>query len=178
MRQPLIINNVQFLINPRSVRVEKSLQYGALDTAVGRVFQNWWLAPEVLTFGGNVFGDRAYNALTSLKAHYEGFEKVSTLVYKGVEYKGFLTSLTVEASADNPRVFTYSVRFQFLQGERFRIEDLSVIEVPDIYNFIADIASGKLETIIKEGATKIVSSMTEGFSKSLLGRIVLGIRSV
>jgi len=178
MRQPLIINNVQFLINPRSIRVDKNLQVAGLDTFKGRVFQSWWLAPETLTIEGNAYGSRAYNILMSLKAHYEGFDKISTLVYKGVEYKGFLASLTASASADNPRVFSYSIRFQLLQGERFRIEDLSIIEIPDAYAFVVDIASGKLAKVLEEGATRVVSSVSKAFRETLLGRAILGIRRV
>ena len=128
---PVVINDVRFWINPTNMVVRKALNIAQLDTMRGRQFQVWWPSPEVVSISGEAFGKDAYKQLLYLKRHYEGTggnPSLSTLTYKTYKYDGYIVNLDVTADAKNMNVWIYSLNFQLLHGNKFRVEDFSLTE--------------------------------------------------
>jgi hypothetical protein len=125
---PLIINDVRFSINPKNISVRKALNIAQVDTMGGRQYQIWWPQPEIMTLQGETLGETAYQQLMNLKQFYEG-TKLSTLTYKVHTYKGYIISLDVTADTQNLQVWSYTLNFQLIHGEKFAVEDFSLSDV-------------------------------------------------
>lgn len=126
---PLILNGVRFQVNPKSLNLNKSLKYNALDTQSGVVYQFWYNNPEVLTISGLSAGSTAFQELLFLRQNYDvtiNPGKTSQLFYKSKTYSGFLTSVQVTHNIQRHLLFEYNLVFQLLQDEEFKIEDFAL----------------------------------------------------
>jgi len=123
---PLRLNNLNFYVNPRNMKITKAVNYGTLPTQGGIQYQIWYNSPEMLVLTGACAGSTAYQELLFLKQQFESSNKLSTLFYKTQVYQGFITLLDVEASTSHLNEFTYTLNFQLLQGQQFAIEDFSI----------------------------------------------------
>lgn len=123
---PVRINNLNFYVNPRNMKIAKNVSFGQLPTQNGVQYQVWYNAPEMLIMTGASAGSTAYQELLFLKQQYEKNNKLSTLFYKTQQYQGFITALDVEASTSHLNEFTYTLNFQLLTGQSFGIEDFSI----------------------------------------------------
>jgi hypothetical protein len=123
---PLQLNGLNFFVNPRNMKISKSVAFSPLPTQSGVQYQVWYNAPEMLSISGASAGQTAYQELLFLKQNFEKNDKLSTLFYKTQLYQGFITLLDVEASTSHLNEFTYQLNFQLLTGQQFAIEDFSI----------------------------------------------------
>lgn len=125
---PFIINGIKFQVNPTSLSIKKPITKGTLPTVGGVRFQIWYNSPEVLTIQGLAAGQTAFNELYFLKNNFEKTKSksYSELFYKTKIYKGFIDSVDIGHSVDVHQRFPYTIVFQFLHGEQFNIQDLSL----------------------------------------------------
>lgn len=162
---PVILNGVKFQVNPRSLDSSKSVKYGSLDTQSGVVFQFWYNNPEVLNISGLSAGVTAYQELLFLRQNYDvtvNPGKISQLFYKSKTYRGFLGNLKVTHSTSRHTLFDYSMTFQLLQGEEFKIEDFALQSSGLL---------GKVSTILSQ----IVNAPIAGFENQIgkiTGRLI------
>jgi hypothetical protein len=159
---PIQINNLRFHVNPTGLNINKATNFGTLATQNGVKYQVWYDSPEVLIITGACAGDTAYRELVTLKRNFERTDKVSELFYKTRLYKGFITSLTVEHSTAHINMFTYTITFQLLFGEKFAIEDFALTrkEQGVVARTLQDI-----EKVIMEPLNKLESSIEKLLSK-------------
>lgn len=126
---PVILNGVRFQVNPKSLDINKSLKVGSVDTQGGVVFQFWYNNPETLTISGMSAGSSAFQELLFLRQNYDvtiNPGTISQLFYKTKTYKGFLTGLKITHNVSRHLLFEYSMTFQLLQGETFKVEDFAL----------------------------------------------------
>lgn len=142
---PLKLNDLNFYVNPRNMRISKAVSFAPLPTQSGVQYQVWYNAPEMLTLSGACAGQTAYQELLFLKQNFEKNDKLSTLFYKTRLYQGFLTLLDVEASTSHLNEFTYTINFQLLTGQEFAVEDFSISTTN---NGLVLGAIGRLQTIL------------------------------
>jgi len=159
---PLRLNNTNFSVNPRNMKITKAVSYGTLPTQGGVQYQIWYNAPEMLILTGASAGQTAYQELLFLKQNFESNDKLSTLFYKTQVYQGFITLLDVEASTTHLNEFTYTLNFQLLFGQQFAIEDFSVSTTN---NGVIESAIGRLETILNIPLNKASSSISNLLQK-------------
>lgn len=125
---PITINGVKFQVNPTSLSISKPIVKGTLPTQGGYRFQIWYNAPEVLAIQGIAAGQTAFNELIFLKNNFERTKTSvpSELFYKTKIYKGFIDKINVGHSVAAHQRFPYDITFQFLHGESFNLQDLSL----------------------------------------------------
>lgn len=126
---PVILNGIRFKVNPRSLEINKTLKVGSIDTQGGVVFQFWYNNPETLTISGMSAGNTAFQELLFLRQNYDVTihpGTISQLFYKTKTYRGFLTGLKITHNISRHLLFEYSMTFQLLQGEQFKVEDFSL----------------------------------------------------
>lgn len=127
---PVILNGVRFLVNPVGLSIKKNLQYGTLGVQAGVKYQFWYHQPEMLTISGYSAGKTAFQELLFLRQNYDitiNPGKLSQLFYKSQTYTGFLTSMEVSdvITQGNHLVFRYTLPFQLLSGQVFKVEDFA-----------------------------------------------------
>ena len=159
---PLTLNSLKFFVNPRQMKITKSVSFGTLPTQGGVQYQIWYNAPEMLVLTGASAGQTAYQELLFLKQQFEKTNKTSTLFYKTRVYQGFITLLDVEASTTHLNEFTYTLNFQLLFGEEFAIEDFSLSTTN---NGLIEGAIGRLATILNIPLNKASANITNLLSK-------------
>src|SRR5579864_8253338 len=159
---PVRINNLNFFVNPRNMKIAKNVSYGTLPTQGGVQYQIWYNTPETLVITGASAGQTAYQELLFLKQNFESNDKLSTLFYKTQVYQGFITLLDVEASTTHLNEFTYTLNFQLLFGQQFAIEDFSVSTTN---NGVIESAIGRLETILNIPLNKASANITNLLNK-------------
>lgn len=137
----LILNNVKFLVNPTSLRINKGVLMSSLNLQSGVKYYVWYDTPEVLTISGQAAGQTAYKELLFLKDNFERTNKVSTLFYKTSLYYGMITTLNVTFDATDPNRFAYDINFQLLYNQKFKIEDFA-LNPTGIMGQIAGIGQG------------------------------------
>lgn len=142
----LILNNVKFLVNPTGLAINKGILMSSLNLQSGTKYYVWYDSPEVLTISGQSAGQTAYRELLFLKENFQRTDKTSTLFYKTGLYYGILTSLTTNFEATDPNRFGYTINFQLLFGQKFRIEDFA-LNPSGIMGQIAGIGQGIEDTI-------------------------------
>lgn len=142
---PVRINNLNFFVNPRNMKIAKNVSFGSLPTQNGVQYQVWYNAPEMLILSGASAGSTSYQELLFLKQQYEKNNKLSTLFYKTRQYQGFITTLDVEASTSHLNEYTYTLNFQLLTGQSFAVEDFSISTAN---NGIVLGAIGRLQNIL------------------------------
>lgn len=146
IKYSLILNNVKFLINPTSLSITKGVLMSNLNLQSGTKYYIWYDSPEVLTISGQAAGQTAYRELLFLKNNFERSDKTSTLFYKTGLYYGIIVGLNTTFEAENPNRFTYSITFQLLFGQKFKIEDFA-LNPSGIMGQIAGIGQGIEDTI-------------------------------
>ena len=129
-KYPLILNDIMFYVNPMSLKLSKSTAISSLPMQSGVKFYSWYDNPETLSISGICAEDSAYKELLFLKENFENTNKLSTLFYKTTVYQGIIVSLDVNFDHDNPNRFPYSISFQLLYGQKFRVEDFSLQSDP------------------------------------------------
>src|ERR1035437_6613017 len=154
---PLRLNNLNFFVNPRNMKITKGVNYGTLPTQGGVQYQIWYNSPEMLVLTGASAGQTAYQELLFLKQQFEKNNKTSTLFYKTKVYQGFITLLDVEASTTHLNEFTSTLNFQLLFGEEFSIEDFSISTTN---NGLVLGAIGRLATILNIPLNKASANIT------------------
>ncbi len=159
---PLRINNLNFYVNPRNMKITKAINYGTLPTQGGVQYQIWYNAPEMLVLTGSSAGQTAYQELLFLKQQFEANNKLSTLFYKTQIYQGFLTLLDVEASTSHLGEYTYTINFQLLFGQQFAIEDFSISTTND--GAVLG-AIGRLATVLNIPLNKASANITNLLQK-------------
>src|SRR5690349_19436930 len=159
---PLRINNINFSVNPRNMKITKGVSYGTLPTQGGVQYQIWYNSPEMLTLSGASAGQTAYQELLFLKKQFENNNKLSTIFYKTQVYQGFITLLDVEASTSHLGEFTYTLNFQLLFGQEFAIEDFSISTTN---NGLVQSAIGRLQTILNIPLNKASSNISNLLQK-------------
>src|SRR6185437_321504 len=159
---PLRINNLNFSVNPRNMKITKAVSFGTLPTQGGVQYQIWYNAPEMLVLTGASAGQTAYQELLFLKQQFENNNKLSTLFYKTQVYQGFLTLLDVEASTTHLGEYTYTVNFQLLFGQQFAIEDFYISTTN---NGVIEGAIGRLETILNIPLNKASANVSNLLQK-------------
>lgn len=160
---PVILNGVRFQVNPRSLDINKTLKVGALDTQGGVVFQFWYNNPETLAITGISAGSSAFQELIFLKQNYDVTTTpgtISQLFYKTKTYRGFLTGLKITHNISRHLMFEYSMTFQLLQGEKFKVEDFALLPSGPI---------GKLTTIFSQTINVPIAGFEDKIN-SILGR--------
>lgn len=160
---PVRLNNLNFYVNPRQMKITKNLSIGNLPTQSGVQYQIWYNSPEMLIMTGASAGQTAYQELLFLKQQFESTNKLSTLFYKTRQYSGFMTTLDVEASTTHLNEFTYTINFQLLQGQEFAIEDFSITTNN---NGLVQGAIGQLQNILNiplNQANAKISSLLQKF---------------
>lgn len=153
---PLRINNINFYVNPRNMKITKAVNYGTLPTQGGVQYQIWYNAPEMLVLTGASAGQTAYQELLLLKQQFENNNKLSTIFYKTQVYQGFITLLDVEASTSHLGEYTYTLNFQLLFGQQFAIEDFSLTTTN---NGVVLGAIGRLATVLNIPLNKASASI-------------------
>ena len=159
---PLRINNINFQVNPRNMKITKAVNYGTLPTQGGVQYQIWYNAPEMLILTGASAGQTAFQELLFLKQQFESNNKLSTIFYKTQVYQGFITLLDVEASTQHLGEFTYTINFQLLFGQQFAIEDFSISTTN---NGVIEAAIGRLETVLNIPLNKASQSISNLLQK-------------
>ena len=159
---PIRLNNLNFFVNPRNMKITKAVSYGTLPTQGGVQYQIWYNSPEMLILTGASAGQTAYQELLFLKQQFESNNKQSTLFYKTQVYTGFITLLDVEASTSHLNEFTYTINFQLLFGQQFAIEDFSISTTN---NGLVEGAIGRLEGILNIPLNKVSSSISNLLQK-------------
>ena len=142
---PVRLNNLNFYVNPRNMKITKNVSFAPLPTQSGVQYQVWYNAPEILVMTGASAGQTAYQELLFLKQQFEANNKLSTLFYKTQVYQGFITLLDVESSTNHLNEFTYTINFQLLFGQQFAIEDFSISTTN---NGLIQGAIGRLQNIL------------------------------
>ena len=125
---PLTLNGVRFQVNPMNLSIEKPIVKGDLATQGGIRYQIWYDHPEQLTIEGMSAGETAYSELLFLKQQYERTNTLrhSELFYKSTVYRGFIETMTIGHGVDAHLRFPYSITFQLLAGEQFKVEDFAL----------------------------------------------------
>jgi hypothetical protein len=159
---PVRLNNLNFYVNPRNMKITKGVNYGTLPTQGGVQYQIWYNSPEMLVMSGASAGQTAYQELLFLKQQFESNNKLSTLFYKTQLYQGFLTLLDVEASTSHLNEFTYTINFQLLFGQQFAIEDFSISTTN---NGVVEGAIGRLQNILNIPLNKASANITNLLQK-------------
>lgn len=159
---PVRLNNLNFYVNPRNMKITKAVNYGTLPTQGGVQYQIWYNAPEMLVMTGASAGQTAYQELLFLKQQFEANNKLSTLFYKTQIYQGFITLLDVEASTSHLNEFTYTINFQLLFGQQFAIEDFSISTTN---NGVVLGAIGRLATVLNIPLNKANANITNLLQK-------------
>lgn len=159
---PLRLNNLNFFVNPRNMKVTKNVSYGTLPTQGGVQYQIWYNTPETLVITGASAGQTAYQELLFLKQQFEMNNKLSTLFYKTQVYQGFITLLDVEASTQHLNEFTYTLNFQLLFGQQFAIEDFSISTTN---NGLVQGAIGRLQNILNIPLNKASANISNLLQK-------------
>ena len=112
---PIKIGDFRFFVNPTKIKIEKKSQIQELRTMGGTVFQVWPDLPDEVSLEGMSYGYRSIAELRGLERQIRNgggpSSKMTTLSYKNKTYQIYIRSLTVEADAENPRQFTYSLSF-------------------------------------------------------------------
>lgn len=160
---PVILNGVRFQVNPRSLDISKTLKVGSMDTQGGVVFQFWYNSPETLAISGLSAGTSAFQELLFLKQNYDVTTSpgtISQLFYKTKTYRGFLTGLKITHNITRHQLFDYSMTFQLLQGEKFKVEDFALTPVGTI---------GKLTTLFSQTVNTPIAGF-ENQINSIMGR--------
>ena len=104
----------QFLfVNPEKMTINRTARIGDARTMGGTVFQPWPNAPDELTFSGVLYGLRSLYDIQVLSDAISGSPDLKdvNLIYKWKKYPGLLRNLTIEADANKPRQFPYTVSF-------------------------------------------------------------------
>lgn len=156
----LILNGVKFLVNPTSLKINMGVLMSSLTTQGGVKYYIWYNNPEVLTIQGQSAGSTAYQELLFLKNNFERNNKTSSLFYKTTIYSGIITSLEVNYTSDSPNRFGYSINFQLLQGQKFKIEDFSLQPIKT-GNLL-----GGIEDFVNINLTKLGLNIQEGIGKN------------
>jgi hypothetical protein len=159
---PVKLNDINFYVNPRNMKITKTVNFGTLPTQGGVQYQIWYNAPEMLVMTGACAGQTAYQELLFLKQNFEMNNKLSTLFYKSQIYQGFLTLLDVEASTSHLNEFTYTINFQLLFGQQFAIEDFSI---STINNGLIEGAIGRLQNILNIPLNKASANISNLLQK-------------
>lgn len=164
---PVIINGVRFQVNPKSLEVQKSVKYQALDTQNGVVYQFWYNNPEILTISGISAGTSAFQELIFLKNNYDTTlnpGKLSQLFYKSNTYNGFIDSMKVShvISQGTHLMFQYNMTFRFLQGEQFKIEDFALQPTGLL---------GKLTTIFSQTVNQPIAGLENQINR-IFGKVI------
>jgi hypothetical protein len=159
---PLRLNNLNFFVNPRNMKITKNVSYGTLPTQGGVQYQIWYNTPEMLVITGASAGQTAYQELLFLKQQFEMNDKLSTLFYKTQVYQGFITLLDVEASTQHLNEFTYTINFQLLFGQQFAIEDFSISTTN---NGLVQGAIGRLQNILNIPLNKASANISNLLQK-------------
>src|SRR6267142_6251059 len=159
---PFRLNNLNFFVNPRNLKITKGVSFGTLPTQGGVQYQIWYNAPEMLVMTGASAGQTAYQELLFLKQQFEANNKLSTLFYKTQIYQGFITLLDVEASTSHLNEFTYTINFQLLFGQQFAIEDFSISTTN---NGVVLGAIGRLATVLNIPLNKASSNISNLLQK-------------
>lgn len=159
---PLRINDLNFYVNPRNMKITKAVSYGTLPTQGGVQYQIWYNSPEMLVLTGSSAGQTAYQELLFLKQQFENNNKLSTLFYKTQVYQGFLTLLDVESSTTHLGEYTYTVNFQLLFGQQFAIEDFSLSTTN---NGLVLGAIGRLATVLNIPLNKASANISNLLQK-------------
>jgi len=159
---PLRLNNLNFFVNPRNMKITKNVSFGTLPTQGGVQYQIWYNSPEMLVLTGASAGQTAYQELLFLKQQFEKTDKTSTLFYKTRVYQGFITLLDVESSTSHLNEFTYTINFQLLFGQEFAVEDFSISTTN---NGLVEGAIGRLQTILNIPLNKASASITNLLQK-------------
>lgn len=159
---PLRLNDINFYVNPRNMKITKSVSYGTLPTQGGVQYQIWYNAPEMLVLTGASAGQTAYQELLFLQQQFANTNKLSTLFYKTQVYQGFITLLDVEASTTHLNEYTYTLNFQLLFGQQFAIEDFSISTTN---NGLIEGAIGRLETVLNIPLNKASQSISNLLQK-------------
>lgn len=162
---PVILNGIRFQVNPKSLDVNKTLKVGSLDTQGGVVFQFWYNSPETLNISGMSAGTTAFQELLFLRQNFDvtiNPGTVSQLFYKSKTYRGFLSNLKVAHSTSRHLLFEYSMTFQLLQGEQFKIEDFALTPTGAI---------GKLTTIFSQTVNTPIAGFEDKIN-SIMGKAI------
>jgi hypothetical protein len=166
IKYPLILNGVRFYVNPTSLKIKNSLAISSLATHSGVKYVVWYDSPAQLTISGFSAEDTAYKELLFLKENFENTDKISTLFYKTTVYTGIITSLNVDYSYDNPNKFPYSIEFQLLFGQKFKIEDFALQATGIIGGLMGDLTTA-LSTV--DSNVNIAIADSEKWVKDRLG---------
>jgi hypothetical protein len=157
-RYPLILNGVKFQVNPTSLSISKPIVKGTLQTQSGTRFQIWYNQAEVLTINGISSGDNAYAELSFLKQNFERTSSnvLSELFYKSQTYRGFIDSISVGHAVTSHERWPYTVVFQLIYGEKFRIQDFSLNPSGAISQ-----VTGFLENIINAPISRATTALNQ-----------------
>lgn len=162
---PLIINGVRFQVNPTMLASNKSIKYATLETQSGVVYQFWYNNPETLEITGMSAGSSAYQELIFLRNNFDvtlNPGTISQLFYKSKTYNGFLTNLKITHNIKRHLLFEYSMTFQLLQNEEFKIEDFALQPTGLL---------GKLTTIFSQTVNAPIAGFENQINK-ILGRVI------
>lgn len=162
---PIILNGVRFQVNPTSLDTNKTLKYGTLDTQSGVVYQFWYNNPETLGISGMSAGNSAYQELLFLRQNYDvtiNPGTVSQLFYKTKTYNGFLTGLKITHNIRRHKLFEYTMTFQLLQGEQFKVEDFALTPTGLI---------GTVTTLLSQTVNAPIAGF-ENQINSILGKVI------
>ena len=161
-RYPLILNGVKFQVNPINLSITKPIVKGRLATQSGTRFQIWYNEAEVLTINGISAGDTAYAELSFLKQNFErtSSNALSQLFYKSQLYRGFIDSITVGHGTSAHERWPYTVVFQLIYGEEFKIQDFSMNPTGAISQ-----ATGFLENVINAPISRATSALNQTYGR-------------
>ena len=162
VKYPLILNNVRFFVNPTNLKIKKDIAMSSLATHSGVKYYVRYDTPEKLTISGFSAEDSAYKELLFLKENFERTDKISELFYKTTVYTGILNSLDIDYAHDNPNKFPYTIEFQLLFGQKFKIEDFAL----QATGLMGDLTTA-LSTV--ESAVNVAVADSEKWVKARLG---------
>jgi hypothetical protein len=102
-----------FFVNPEKMKITRDASIAEARTMGGTVFQPWPNMPDKLEFSGILYGTRAIVDALILDFGMPSSpdNKQVELIYKWKKYPGYVTSLSISADAEKPRVFNYSFNF-------------------------------------------------------------------
>lgn len=104
----------RLLVNPTTISVKKVSSISETRTMGGTVFQSWPNMPDEVSFDGLLYGTRSLQDFTVLQNSIDQLPHLKEIIlqYKWREYHGYVTDISIKASADKPRVFEYGLTFK------------------------------------------------------------------
>jgi len=124
---------ISMLVNPNNMSVKRQSTVTSYLTRDGLVNQYWRPQADQIVFKGIAAGDKSMRILCDLKNIVDSINlktqianNTVKLKYKGNSYEGYLSGITIEVDAENPKIFNYEFTFTNTGENSFDFSDMSL----------------------------------------------------